>query len=274
MKNAIYSFSIIVISAVIFAGCYSSSPATSSNRYSAPDWAPMYEPGVRYYYLPDIETYYDVTSGNFIYFDHGQWLYSPQLPPAYRGYDLYNGYSVILDRRVYQPWRYHQNYVSSYPRYYYRDTYGNQNSGTVRGYNENERKPVHMTPSDRARRNSTTSPATPEINSGSKNESRSSDYSNRRVGQPVKVTPEMREPRQSSSSSSSTGSSRRQSSSVGTGTGTGSGDNNDANVRQRKSSSSAPPPSARRSNDGSARSSDAKAESGNSTDDKRPSRRR
>lgn len=273
MKNVIYSLSIAVISALIFAGCYSSSPATSSNRYSAPDWAPVYEPGVRYYYLPDIETYYDVSSGNFVYFDGGQWIYSRDLPMVYRGYDLYNGYSVVLDRRVHQPWRYHQNYVSSYPRYYYRSTYGDQNSSRIRGYNENARKPVYLSPSDRARRNSSTSPATPEVNSAS-GESRTSDYSNRRVDEPVKVTPEMREPRQSgtpsTSSPANSNSQRRQSTSERSGIGSGSEDN----VRQRRSSNTAPPPSVRRNDNQSPRPSDTDKDSKSSTEDKPSSRRR
>ncbi len=273
MKNLIYTLGTIVISIFVLTGCYSSSPATSSNRYSAPDWAPAYESGVRYYYLPDIETYYDVTSGNFVYFDRGEWLYSRQLPTVYSGYDLYGGHSVVLDRRVYQPWRYHQNYVSSYPRYYYRSAYGSQNSGTVRGYNENARKPVYSSPSDRARRNSTTSPSTPEPDNRSATEARPSDYSNRRVGQPVKVTPEMREPRPSSPSSTPappTNSSRRQSTSEGSGIGS----RNDDNVRQRKSTSTKPPPSVRRNSEETPRPSDNSANPKSSTEDKPSNRRR
>ncbi|HEX3008354.1 MAG TPA: hypothetical protein VHO90_12155, partial [Bacteroidales bacterium] len=126
MKRIIYSFSItsiLIISVIVLSGCYSSSPTTARGGYSAPDWAPYYEPGVRYYYIPDIETYYDVSTRNFIYFDRGQWITSGYLPSPYQGYDLYNGYAVVLDRRVYEPWRYHQNYVTSYPRYYYRSKY-------------------------------------------------------------------------------------------------------------------------------------------------------
>jgi len=244
MKTIISSLSIIIlgITMVLFTGCSSTSPSTAGNQYSSPDWAPAYEPGVRYYYLPDIETYYDVRDRSFIYLNQGQWISSRDLPLMYRDYDLYNGYEVMLDRRVYEPWRYHQNYVSSYPRYYYRSMYGNQNQGRVRGYNENDRKPVYSSPSVRTRRNETVNSSSPEVNTGTTPANRSSDYSNRRVGKPVKVTPEMKQPKQENPSGIS---SRRQSTSTGRGTGTGTS-NGEVQQQRRSTTTTTPPPSVRR----------------------------
>ena len=36
---------------------------------SPPQWGPVGHSAVRYYYLPDVETYYDVRKSNFIYYE-------------------------------------------------------------------------------------------------------------------------------------------------------------------------------------------------------------
>lgn len=263
MRKILYSVSILLVVVVVLPGCFSSQETASRDRYYAPDWAPAYESGVRYYYIPDIETYYDVVNKQYIYLDRGHWVSSLDLPPVYRGYDLYNGYSVMLDRRVYEPWRYHQNYVSSYPRYYYREVYGNQNAGSIRGYNENARKPVY----DRSRRSTTPPSQVPEVNSGTSRERQPSDYSNRRVGKPVKVTPEMRQPGESSPSSVTN---RRQSSSTSTGTGTGTGSSGE--IEQQKRSSTTAPPSERARE--RRQQQDANTDTKKSSEENRPSNRR
>lgn len=204
---------IFVIAVFAITGCYSTAPVAEREQYSYPDWVPAYEPGVRYYYIPDIETYYDLTSRSFVYLDRGRWVSSYDLPMMYRNYDLYNGYAIALDRRVHEPWRYHQNYVSSYPRYYYRSMYPDQNRGTIRGYNENARRPVY---SDSPGTNTPRS-SSPQVNQGigspgqpdqpAQPSSRSS-VTNRRVGKPVKVTPEMRQPDKSEQAPAEQGSRR------------------------------------------------------------------
>ncbi|MBK5279846.1 MAG: hypothetical protein JJE09_13385, partial [Bacteroidia bacterium] len=49
-----------------------------------------------YYYLPDIETYYDVQSSRFIYFQPTGWVHASRLPSRYRYYNLYDGYKVAM----------------------------------------------------------------------------------------------------------------------------------------------------------------------------------
>src|ERR1700721_26338 len=67
-----------------------------------PDWAPPYDnpAGVQYYYIPDIECYYDVWHHEFAYMENGSWLFSPYLPAMYASYDLLHGHIVVLDRMV------------------------------------------------------------------------------------------------------------------------------------------------------------------------------
>ncbi|HEV7230200.1 MAG TPA: hypothetical protein VGO45_02665, partial [Bacteroidia bacterium] len=83
-----------------------------------PPWAPpyRYQDRVRYYYLPDMECYYDVYAGQYVYYNGFEWLHSPYAPPAYAGYDMYNGSVVVLNYGTNDPWLNHTTYVITYPR--------------------------------------------------------------------------------------------------------------------------------------------------------------
>jgi hypothetical protein len=67
------------------------------NIGSPPAWGPVGYSSVDYYYLPDIEAYYDIRASQFIYFGRGKWIRSRNLPYHYRNYNLYNGYKVVLN---------------------------------------------------------------------------------------------------------------------------------------------------------------------------------
>ncbi len=62
-----------------------------------PAWGPVGYSEVEYYYIPDVESYYDIRNSQFIYFNRGKWIRSRYLPGQYRNYDLYNGYKVVLN---------------------------------------------------------------------------------------------------------------------------------------------------------------------------------
>lgn len=66
------------------------------NVGTPPAWGPAENTQVRYYYLPDVEAYYDVPSAQFIYYSGGVWVHRKYLPSQYRNYDLYGGYKVIM----------------------------------------------------------------------------------------------------------------------------------------------------------------------------------
>lgn len=137
----------------VFSGCdlYTYSTGGVQTHYDNPHWAPPYYSGARYYYLPDIETYYDLASHEFIFLNNGQWNYSPEFPSIYGNFDLNNCFSVVLDVNVYQPWMHHHYYVSHYPRYYYRDYYDHSNIPYVRGFNENSRSAIYWGENERNR---------------------------------------------------------------------------------------------------------------------------
>ena len=76
--------------------CTVKAQVTVNVNMHPPLWGPVGYSNVRYYYLPDVEAYYDVQSSMFIYYDRGVWIHRPHLAPQYSGYDLYGGYKVVM----------------------------------------------------------------------------------------------------------------------------------------------------------------------------------
>ncbi len=129
-------------------------PPPAQVIYTPPVWAPPYDNAqqVRYYYLPDMQCYYDVYMQQYVYNDGFQWIHSGYAPAAYSGYDMNTGYVVVLSAGVTNPWVNHTNYVTNYPRGYYNSPAysngqingGNGNSyGPRRGYNENDKSTLY-----------------------------------------------------------------------------------------------------------------------------------
>jgi hypothetical protein len=129
---------------MLLVGVGSISPVSAqveNQQYSNPSWAPLYVLGVRYYYFPDIETYYDLSNQDFVYLDKGEWQFSSTLPPIHSGFDLYNGFTIALKAGVTDPWLNNQHYLSLYPRHYYRNEYKIQELEKMRGFDENRNIP-------------------------------------------------------------------------------------------------------------------------------------
>ncbi|MCW3088678.1 MAG: hypothetical protein JWQ78_2064 [Sediminibacterium sp.] len=79
-----------------------------------------------YYYLPEIDSYYDIPHRQFIYFDGRGWVNASQLPYQYRDYDLFGGYKVVVNEP--RPYMRADVYRKKYNRYYNtyrRPAYGN-----------------------------------------------------------------------------------------------------------------------------------------------------
>ena len=151
--NGLTIMVVILLSVSLLSSCdlYTYSTVGVQIHYENPQWAPPYSAGVRYYYLPDIEAYYDLSARDFVYLSNGQWYYSASCPSNYAGFDLSNCFTVTLDVNIYQPWMHHQYYVSHYPRYYYRDYYDHSNIPYVRGFNENSRSAIYWSDNERGR---------------------------------------------------------------------------------------------------------------------------
>lgn len=89
------------------------------NIGTPPMWGPAGYSDARYYYLPDIESYYDVNSSMFIYMRNGIWIRRSYLSSRYRNYDLYGGYKVVMrDYRGNSPYDHFNEHRMKFARGY------------------------------------------------------------------------------------------------------------------------------------------------------------
>ncbi|SHG51869.1 hypothetical protein SAMN05443549_104307 [Flavobacterium fluvii] len=108
-----------------------------------PSWGPVGYSSVNYYYLPDVQAYYDIRATQFIFLSNGAWIRSSYLPRQYRNYDLNRGYKVVLNdyhgSRPYTNYRYDK--VKYYKGYKGRpqQSIGYKNGNKNHGYrNDND----------------------------------------------------------------------------------------------------------------------------------------
>lgn len=85
------------------------------NLGTPPVWAPADRVEVQYYYLPEVDVYYDVPAERFIYIRNGRWHRSAALPAKYRGYNLRGANVVYLtDYRGNSPYKLHKTHKVKY----------------------------------------------------------------------------------------------------------------------------------------------------------------
>lgn len=110
---------IILIMAILgglaFSGNANAQVSVRFNIGLQPLWGPVGYDYVNYYYIPDIDVYYDVPNQQYVYFDNGVWVTSAVLPPRYRGFDLYRAHKVVINDD--RPWMHHERYRNQYSRY-------------------------------------------------------------------------------------------------------------------------------------------------------------
>lgn len=80
-----------------------------------PEWGPTGYNYAEYYYMPDIETYYNVPKKQFVHFADNRWVFSPALPPVYSNYDIYSGYKVVVNKP--NAYKYFKDHKVKYARY-------------------------------------------------------------------------------------------------------------------------------------------------------------
>lgn len=85
------------------------------NLGSQPDWGPTGYDHAEYYYMPDIDTYYDVPNRQYVYLNNGSWTRANALPPRYANYDLYHGYKVVVNQPT--PYLHADVYRAKYARF-------------------------------------------------------------------------------------------------------------------------------------------------------------
>lgn len=184
-----YAFSLLILLSLY---------ANKVNAQGYPFWSPPYYTGARYYYMPDIETYYDINNEYFVYLDNGQWLFVNALPPMYNNYNLYNGFFITLNNSVYQPWMHHHLYVANYPRYYYRNRYRHKKYKDIRGFNKNGHQAYYWKQEDRDKMQELHKNDKQNIRPTPSQSPQTPNYNRNNIGKPVKVRPQMKDnkPRQ------------------------------------------------------------------------------
>jgi hypothetical protein len=112
----------LILSAVLLVSCFAVKTASAQvslslgvNIGSQPAWGPVGYDYANYYYMPDIDTYYDVPTHQYVYFENNIWVHRAYLPVRYRNYNLYNGYKVVINDR--NPWLRHGYYQTHYAGY-------------------------------------------------------------------------------------------------------------------------------------------------------------
>ncbi len=92
-----------------------------------PRWIGNVNATAEYYYIPEIDAYYDVTQREFIYMNNGGWAFSAGLPAIFAGFDLYNCQKFpIYASRPYLNDNYYRNYYANY-RGTYNENYNRGN---------------------------------------------------------------------------------------------------------------------------------------------------
>lgn len=119
----------------------------SINIGDQPTWGPSGYDYVEYYYIPDMDAYYDVRSRVYIYNNGGRWVRTTYVPARYRNVDLYRVHKVVINER--DPWLRHDRYRTEYRVYRgrhdqvaIRDRHDNgnhygHNKSPMRGHNDN-----------------------------------------------------------------------------------------------------------------------------------------
>ena len=131
MKRTILSVTTVLV-ALAFANTSKAQVNVNININSQPDWGPRGYDYVEYYYLPDIEAYYYVPRHQFVYISGGNWIFSAHLPRAYRNYDLYRGYKVVINQP--RAYRYYDSHRVKYNKYKGHYNKGNKHKGHGRGH--------------------------------------------------------------------------------------------------------------------------------------------
>ena len=104
---------------LFFASAVQAQVSVHFNIGVQPQWAPVGYDDTRYYYLPDVESYYDVQNSMFIYYEGSSWIHRSYLPSRYRNYDLYGGYKVgMRDYHGNTPYYNYREYKTKYARGY------------------------------------------------------------------------------------------------------------------------------------------------------------
>ncbi|UOQ66014.1 hypothetical protein [Hymenobacter volaticus] len=106
MKLLIKSSLLLLLGLLLQSGAAQAQVRVSVN-VGPPAWGPAVGSGVEYYYIPEIDGYYDLYTQQYVYLDpYGYWVSTPYLPSYYASYDPRFFHPVVINYVGRQPWGY------------------------------------------------------------------------------------------------------------------------------------------------------------------------
>lgn len=113
MKNLFYLA--LVIGGLFVSNNSNAQVRVNINIGSQPLWGPVGYDYVRYYYMPEVDVYYNVASRKYTYFHGNRWVTKSKLPKQYRNFDIYRTHKVVINDN--NPWKNHSRNRNQYGRY-------------------------------------------------------------------------------------------------------------------------------------------------------------
>jgi len=112
----------------------------SLNLNVQPQWGPVDNDYVEYYYMPEYDMYYYAPEAQFVYRNGSNWVFSTTLPYQYRNADLYRTYKVVVnENKPYLRNDYYRNHYKGYKNYHSRQ--GSIRDSRDSRYNESRNRP-------------------------------------------------------------------------------------------------------------------------------------
>lgn len=75
--------------------------------------------GVRYYYYPNLDSYFDTRENMYLFQENGQWVKAREIKSGYRGYSIFNNVRVaITDYHGDRPYTKLEEHRKQFPKNY------------------------------------------------------------------------------------------------------------------------------------------------------------
>ena len=140
MKNPGKLFALIALFLLINNTETKAQISFSAGLRFAPAWAPVeYAHHTRYYYLPDLDGYYDASLGGYYFHDQDgdDWFFTRTLPENFQGFDFYSSPRIALEYFGDRPFEFFRERRLGYFNEYHPDGRIPYYSGYYRGIDRN-----------------------------------------------------------------------------------------------------------------------------------------
>ena len=111
LLTRIFATALLTAAALAVAPAAHAQPQVNIN-VGTPAWGPPVPQGTQFYYIPEIDGYYDLYAQQYIVYRNGQWIPVGVID----GYDPRAFHPVVLDYRGREPWVYVGAHRDRYPR--------------------------------------------------------------------------------------------------------------------------------------------------------------